>query len=77
MQALPEEETEKRQVIPVSEEKVQEKELAVEEIKEPQSTVVSKKEEKQTEPVVDIEKLMRQMTKKLWEERESCGRRLR
>ena len=29
------------------------------------------------EEPLDIEKLMGQMTKKLWEERESCGRRLR
>ena len=36
-----------------------------------------RKEEAKAEPAVDIEKLMRQMTKMLWEERESCGRRLR
>ena len=53
-----------------------------------QKTEAAKAEEQQTEKVhlwtepqkeaeVDVEKLMRQITKKLWEEREGCGRRLR
>lgn len=35
------------------------------------------KAEKEERSEIDIERLMRQMTKRLWEERESCGRRLR
>ena len=71
-----EEEREKRRIVPVSAEVVQEeKRIAAEE----RETVreAHKKEKTQTEPVIDIEGLMRQMTKKLWEERENCGRRLR
>ena len=33
--------------------------------------------EQQKNVEIDVEKLMQQITKKLWEERESCGRRLR
>ena len=40
-------------------------------------TELPKKEERQTEQNVDIELLMQKITKKLWEERESSGRRLR
>ena len=36
-----------------------------------------KREQKKAEPAVDIEKLMRQITERLWEEREGCGRKLR
>ena len=39
--------------------------------------ITKKQEEKKTEPAVDIEKLMRQITERLWEEREGCGRKLR
>jgi hypothetical protein len=36
-----------------------------------------KETQKKAEPTVDIEKLMRQITERLWEEREGCGRKLR
>ena len=39
--------------------------------------IMKKQEEKKAEPAVDIEKLMRQITERLWEEREGCGRKLR
>lgn len=71
------EEREKRSIVPVSAEVVQEEKVhAAEEEKMPEKEI-HKKEETQTESVIDIEGLMRHMTKKLWEERESCGRRLR
>ena len=43
---------------------------------------IQKREEEKTErraskSVVDVEELMREMTRRLWEEREGCGRRLR
>ena len=74
---MPEKETEKRSIVPVVEEAAEEKRIAVEEEQEMPKREEMKKEEQQAEPEIDIEKLMRQMTKKLWEERESCGRRLR
>lgn len=74
---MPEEEREKRSIVPVTEEVKQEKAVAVEEEQEMPKAEKAKQEESQTEAPFDIEKLMQQMTKKLWEERESCGRRLR
>ena len=74
---MPMEEQEKRSIIPVMAEPVQEKESVLEERQEKLERETTEREEPQAEPTVDIEKLMRQMTKKLWEERESCGRRLR
>lgn len=74
---VPEKETEKRSIVPVMEEAAEEKRIVMEEEQEMPKREDMKKEEQQAEPVIDIEKLMRQMTKKLWEERESCGRRLR
>ena len=74
---MPMEEQEKRSIIPVMAEPVQEKESVLEERQEKLERETTKREELQAEPTVDFEKLMRQMTKKLWEERESCGRRLR
>ena len=74
---MPMEEQEKRSIIPVMAEPVQEKEMVLEERQEKLERETTKREEPQAESTVDIEKLMRQMTKKLWEERESCGRRLR
>ena len=74
---MPMEEQEKRSIIPVMAEPVQEKESVLEERQEKLERETTKREEPQAESTVDIEKLMRQMTKKLWEERESCGRRLR
>ena len=73
----PVEEVEWRRVIPVTAEMAQEKKVALEEPQEMEKREEPQRKEVQAEPVVDIEKLMRQMTKKLWEERESCGRRLR
>ena len=59
------------------EEVVQEEEKTEKEAEESPEREKIKKEGQQVESEIDIEKLMRQMTKKLWEERESCGRRLR
>lgn len=74
---MPEEEKMVRNIIPVAE-KVEQEEIAEREtLQEFQSEELPGKESKQPDPQIDIEKLMRQMTKKLWEERESCGRRLR
>lgn len=63
----------RRQIIPITAEK--EKMLPATE----EQTVLEKREkpEKEEQSEIDIERLMRQMTKRLWEERESCGRRLR
>lgn len=74
---MPEEEREKRSVVPVAEKAKQEKMPAAEAEQEMPKTETVKREEPQAETLLDIEKLMQQMTKKLWEERESCGRRLR
>ena len=70
-------EAEKRNIVPVMEEVAQEEEKTEEEAEESPEREKIKKEGQQVESEIDIEKLMRQMTKKLWEERESCGRRLR
>ncbi|MGM9917281.1 hypothetical protein [Anaerotignum sp.] len=74
---MPEMEKERRSIVPVTEETKQEKTPAAEAEQEMPKTKTAKREEPQTEMSFDIEKLMQQMTKKLWEERESCGRRLR
>lgn len=71
----PVEEKAERKIISVTEKTVEKKELSMEE-EQPQE-VFPEREGTQTAPEVDIEKLMGQITKKLWEERESCGRRLR
>lgn len=73
----PEEERDRRSIVPVAEKTEQEKVFAAEEKPEMPKAEKAKREEAQTETPFDIEKLMQQMTKKLWEERESCGRRLR
>ena len=65
-----------RNIIPVAEPVKEAKETEIEE-ERPLDIEEKRKDEKREEPQIDIEKLMRQMTKKLWEERESCGRRLR
>ena len=70
-------EEEKRSIVPVMEEVVQEEEKTEKKAEESPEREKIKKEGQQVESEIDIEKLMRQMTKKLWEERESCGRRLR
>ncbi|MBQ7103685.1 MAG: hypothetical protein IJN89_06475 [Anaerotignum sp.] len=77
LRETPEKETEKRSILPVMGEMEQEKEKSAEEAQEMPGREERKKEEQQADPVIDIEKLMQQITKKLWEERESCGRRLR
>lgn len=74
---IAEEEREKRSIVPVFAEAAEEERVHAEEEEKMIAEEIHKKEETQTEAVLDIEKLMRQMTKKLWEERESCGRRLR
>ncbi|MGN0134920.1 MAG: hypothetical protein ACI4AO_09345 [Anaerotignum sp.] len=73
----PEEERDRRSIVPVAEEAEREKAIVSEGEQEMPKTETVKREEPQTETELDIEKLMQEMTKKLWEERESCGRRLR
>lgn len=73
----PEEEQAKRYIIPAAEKSKAEEKMPLQAEEEKQTAAAETKTEKQAEPTIDIEKLMRQMTKKLWEERESCGRRLR
>lgn len=65
-----------RTIIPVAEPVKETKETEIEE-ERPLYIEGKRKDEKREEPQIDIEKLMRQLTKKLWEEREGCGRRLR
>lgn len=72
---MPEKEK-KRNIMPVAEEK-EEKTMVFEESQKEPGREHVRKEEPLSGIAVDIEKLMRDMTKKLWEERESCGRRLR
>ncbi len=74
---MPEMEKERRSIVPVTEKMQQEKTPVAEAEQEMPKAETAKREEPQTEMPFDIEKLMQQMTKKLWEERESCGRRLR
>ena len=73
----PVEEQATRRIIPVVMETANEKKEYAEREEPVPKKEESRKEEKQTETMVDIEKLMQEMTKRLWEERESCGRRLR
>lgn len=73
----PEEERAKRNIIPVEEEAKQKEAVVSEWEKGFPKAEAMKWEEPQKEAPFDIEKLMQEMTKKLWEERESCGRRLR
>lgn len=77
MWEMPEEKRTVRNIIPVAEEVEREEEPETEATEEIRLETMPEQKEKQNEPQIDIEKLMRQMTKKLWEERESCGRRLR
>lgn len=72
---IPEKE-EERTIIPVAEE-TKEKDFLTEQEFSEKERIVEKRTEKMTEPTIDIESLMRQMTRKLWEEREGSGRRLR
>lgn len=74
----PEEEAARRRIVPAAAKK--EAEMISERKAAGQETFAArteKREEKQTEPSFDIDVLMGQITKRLWEERESCGRRLR
>lgn len=72
-----EEEREERSILPVTEDAKQEKVVVSQGEQEFPKAEAVKREEPKTEEPFDIEKLMQEMTKKLWEERESCGRRLR
>lgn len=75
----PEEEAERRRIVPVAAKEAAEtiSERKAEAEQEIFAAQTEKREEKQTEPSFDIDVLMGQITKRLWEERESCGRRLR
>lgn len=73
-----EETAEKRKIVPVAEEeRVFLQERFAEEESETTQERTWKKDEPRQERELDVETLMQEITKKLWEERESCGRRLR
>ena len=75
--SLPLETARGRHIVPiVAEGRALRREKAEQKEKKPQEE--SKKEREQPKQAeIDIERLMREMTKRLWEERESSGRRLR
>lgn len=75
--SMPEEEGENRRTLPITEEVGQETAAMAEEEQEMPQREAATREEKTAATPLDIEMLMGQITKKLWEERESCGRRLR
>ena len=71
-------EQEKRKTIPiVAETGLAEKAAAAEEAEELPQEAPKKEREQAKGAEIDIERLMREMTKRLWEEREASGRRLR
>lgn len=71
-------EQEKRKTIPiVAETGLAEKAAASEEAEELPQEAPKKEREQAKGAEIDIERLMREMTKRLWEEREASGRRLR
>ena len=78
MQEAPFAEQEKRKTIPiVAETGLAEKAAASEEAEELPQEAPKKEREQAKGAEIDIERLMREMTKRLWEEREASGRRLR
>lgn len=73
-----EESTQERKTIPiVAETGLAEKAAAAEEAEELPQEAPKKEREQAKGAEIDIERLMREMTKRLWEEREASGRRLR
>lgn len=72
---MPEAEKEKRAHVEFAVQKVKMAEQLAEEKEEDRE--MSARIEQQKTAEIDVEKLMQQITKKLWEEREGCGRRLR
>ena len=76
---MPDEDKEERPIIPVFEENnvMQEREQNADVLQREDNTGNFQKEEKPAESKLDVEQLMREITKRLWEEREGCGRRLR
>ena len=78
MQEAPFAEQEKRKTIPiVAETGLAEKAAVAEEAKDVPQEAPKKEREQAKGAEIDIERLMREMTKRLWEEREASGRRLR
>ena len=78
MQEAPFAEREKRKTIPiVAETGLAEKAAVAEEAEELPQEAPKKEREQAKGAEIDIERLMREMTKRLWEEREASGRRLR
>lgn len=75
----PEAEEERHRIVPTAAKRTAEPiaQRKTEEVQEIFAEQTAKQEKKQAEPSFDIDGLMRQITKRLWEERESCGRRLR
>lgn len=72
---MPETERGKREPIGIAVQKEKAAEPVAEEKVEERKRNVWAEPQKMAE--IDVEKLMQQITKKLWEEREGCGRRLR
>lgn len=78
LQEEPFAEKEKRKTIPIATENTPAEKTAAEEETEELPQETPKKEREQAKGAeIDIERLMREMTKRLWEERETSGRRLR
>ena len=78
LQEAPFAEQEKRKTIPiVAETGLAKKAAAAEEAEELPQEAPKKEREQAKGAEIDIERLMREMTKRLWEEREASGRRLR
>ena len=72
---IPVKEEKRRNILFAAEEAEKKKELPSE--ADDMKIEVQMREKRQAEQAVDIEQLMQKITKKLWEERESSGRRLR
>lgn len=78
MQEAPFAEQKKRKTIPiVAETGLAEKAAVAEEAEDVPQEAPKKEREQAKGTEIDIERLMREMTKRLWEEREASGRRLR
>nr|WP_294681391.1 hypothetical protein [uncultured Anaerotignum sp.] len=73
----PLEEMQRREVVPIAAESRTFRGERKEEREELPQEERRHEREQQEQAAVDIERLMREMTKRLWEERESSGRRLR
>lgn len=74
---MPLEEKTQRKIVPIAEERKPAEKIAAEKEAEQPQEEPKKEREQRKDAEIDIERLMREMTKRLWEERETSGRRLR